>query len=45
MRCDMCAYHIENFLNLNHPTFISSPFQSGVIAKKQDHAFFLGHPV
>ena len=27
------------------PTFLPTPFQSGVIAKKQDHAFFLGHPV
>ena len=27
------------------PTFISSPFQSGVIAKNQERAFFLGHPV
>ena len=27
------------------PTFLPTPFQSGVIAKKQDHTFFLGHPV
>ena len=27
------------------PSFLPSPFQRGVIAKKQDHAFFLGHPV
>ena len=27
------------------PTFISSPFQRGVIAKNQERAFFLGHPV
>ena len=27
------------------PTFISSLFQRGVIAKNQERAFFLGHPV